>query len=158
MLERYSDKMRARSATLLVSLEGRLDRILQFWLVVAGLIAAARIYFSPPPTGGAPVATFASYMLVVVAPFASTLLALRWFKDGHLQPQPATRLARAGKWRTLTRVRGAARPALRHDRNHGLPDGRHDAQRSGARGRVFHGDAADPCCRRRAGCRRSTSR
>ena len=110
MLERYSDKMRARSATLLVSLEGRLDRILQFWLVVAGLIAAARIYFSPPPTGGTPVATFASYMLVVVAPFASTLLALRWFKDGHLQPQPATRLARAGKWRTLTRFEAERAP------------------------------------------------
>ena len=102
MLERYSDKMRARSATLLVSLESRLDRILQFWLLIAGFIAAARIALSPPPTGGAPISTFASYMLVVVAPFASTLLALRWFKDGHLQPQPTTRLARAGKWRTLT--------------------------------------------------------
>ena len=32
-------------------------------------------------------------MLLVVAPFASTLLALRWFRDGHLKPQPATRLA-----------------------------------------------------------------
>jgi hypothetical protein len=41
-------------------------------------------------------------MLVVVGPFASTLLALWWFKDGHLQPQPTTRLARAGNWRTVT--------------------------------------------------------
>jgi len=102
MLERYTDKMRARSATLLVSLENRLDRILQFWLLIAGFIAAARIAFSPPPSGGAPLATFASYTLVVVAPFASTLLALRWFKDGDRQSQPTTRLARIGKWRTLT--------------------------------------------------------
>ena len=110
MLERYSDKMRARSATLLLSLESRLDRILQFWLVAAGLIAAARIAFSAPAGGGTPLATFASYMLVVVAPFASTLLALRWFKDGHLQPQPATRLARIGKWRTLTRFEAQRSP------------------------------------------------
>jgi hypothetical protein len=39
-------------------------------------------------------------MLLVVAPFASTLLALRWFGDGS-QPQPAIRLARVGKWRNL---------------------------------------------------------
>ena len=110
MLERYSNKMRARSATLLVSLESRLDRILQFWLLIAGFIAAARIAFSPHPAGGAPISTFASYMLVVVAPFASTLLALRWFKDGHRQPQPTTRLARVGKWRTLTRFEAQHTP------------------------------------------------
>ena len=110
MLERYSDKMRARSATLLVSLEGRLDQILQFWLVVAGLIAAARIYFSPPPTGGTPVATFASYMLVVVAPFASTL-------PGAALVQGRASAAAAGDTPCSGRqvadadtVRGAARP------------------------------------------------
>jgi len=110
MLERYSDKMRARSATLLVSLETRLDRILQFWLILAGLVAAGRIEFSPLPTGAAPISTFASYMLVVVAPFASTLLALRWFKDGQLQPQPTIRLARAGKWRTVSAAEAKAAP------------------------------------------------
>jgi hypothetical protein len=110
MLERYSSRMRVRSATLLLSLESRLDRILQLWLVFAGFIAAARILFSPHPAGGAPLSTFASYALVVVAPFVSTLLALRWFKDGHLQPQPTTRLARVGKWRSLTRLEAEATP------------------------------------------------
>ncbi|MGZ2411046.1 hypothetical protein ACUXST_000443 [Sphingomonas sp. F9_3S_D5_B_2] len=102
MLERYGQRLQNRSAALAISLDARLDRILKLWLILAGFIAAARIAFSPHPAGGAPVTTFASYMLVVVAPFASTMFALHWFKDGHLQPQPATRLARVGRWRSVT--------------------------------------------------------
>ncbi len=109
MFERFSRKMTARSAALLLTIDNRLDRILQTWLLVAGFAAAARIAFSSPVSGGAGISTFASYMLLVIAPFASTLLALRWFKDGHLQPQPALRLARFSRWRTMSR-----REAERH--------------------------------------------
>jgi len=101
MLERYADKLQARSAALLVTLDARLGRILSLWLVFGGLIAAARIAFSPEPAGGAALSTVGSYALVVLAPFVSTLLALRWFRNGHLQPQPVTRLARAGSWRNV---------------------------------------------------------
>jgi hypothetical protein len=49
-------------------------------------------------------------MLLVVAPFASTLLALRWFSNGHLQPQPVTRLARLGRWRQVGRGEAERHP------------------------------------------------
>jgi hypothetical protein len=100
MFERYSQKLTARSSALLLVLDNRLDRILQLWLLVAGLASAARIAASSQHIPASP-SSVASYLLLVVAPFASTLLALRWFSDGHGQPQPATRLARLGRWRTI---------------------------------------------------------
>jgi hypothetical protein len=42
-------------------------------------------------------------MLLVVAPFASTLLALHWFRDGHQHAQPVTRLAQLGRWQPVSR-------------------------------------------------------
>ena len=103
MFDRFSHRMHARSAALLLKIDNRLDNILKYWLLVAGLISAARIAFTPHPAGGAGFSTFASYMMLVVAPFASTLLALKWFRDGDRLPQPSTRLARFGKWRSLNR-------------------------------------------------------
>ena len=102
MLERFSQKMNARSAALLVSLDNRLDRILVYWLLASGLIATARLSFSAPTLPIASFSTFLSYMLLIVAPFASTLLALRWFADGDRQPQPSIRLAAFGKWHQLS--------------------------------------------------------
>src|SRR5207253_5067640 len=71
--------------------------------------AAARIGLTPHPTHNAAFSTVGSYLLVMLAPFVSTLLALRWFADGDRQPQPATRLARFGRWRRVERDE-----ALRH--------------------------------------------
>jgi hypothetical protein len=110
MFDRLTHKMTARSATLLVALDNRLDRILKYWLLGAGLICAARITFTPGPVPGAALSTFASYMLVVVAPFASTMLALHWFRNGHLQPQPEIRLARVGKWQNVSRFEAERHP------------------------------------------------
>jgi hypothetical protein len=101
--------MKARSAALLLSIDGGLDRILQCWLLLAGLASAARIALTAPPAGPG-LSTFTSYMLVVVAPFVSTLLALRWFRDGDRQLQPATRLARFGRWRSVGRGEARAHP------------------------------------------------
>ncbi len=108
MLEGMARKMHAKSAALLVSLEAGLDRIMQFWLLLAGLAVALRIAISPIPDGLQP-ATFAPYLLLIFAPFASMVLALRWFADGDRQPQPAVRLARVSNWRTVGRFE-----ALRH--------------------------------------------
>ena len=109
MFESYSRKLSIRSAAILLTLDSRIDRILQAWLLIAGLASAARIAFVPYGVAAdAPSAAF-SYLLLVVAPAASTLLALRWFKAGDLQPQPATRLARFGMWRSVDR-----REAQRH--------------------------------------------
>jgi hypothetical protein len=103
MFDRISQRMSARSAALLLSIDNRLERILIWWLFVAGLASVARIAFTPHILPLASFSTFASYTLLVVAPFASTLLALRWFADGHRQPQPEFRLARVGRWRSLGR-------------------------------------------------------
>jgi hypothetical protein len=52
----------------------------------------------------------ASYLLLVLAPAASTIFALRWFSEGHRQPQPTFRLARYGRWRALTRAEAEEHP------------------------------------------------
>ena len=102
MFNQLTQTMKARSAAVLLTIDHRLDRILQGWLLVAGLLSAARIAFSSHSAGAPALSTWTSYMLLVVAPFASTLLALRWFHDGDSQPQPVVRLAQIGRWRALS--------------------------------------------------------
>lgn len=103
MFDSVSQRMRSRSAALLLTLDNRLDRILIWWLWLAGAASIARIALTPHSFPLAGVSTFGSYMLLVVAPFASTLLALRWFRNGHLQPQPDFRFAKLGRWKDLSR-------------------------------------------------------
>ena len=103
-------KLRAKSGALLLKIEHRLPRIMTFWFLLAMAGCAVRIEASPLRT--APdLSTFLPYMLVVGAPLVSMGLALIWFRDGHLLPQPTTRLAIAGKWRAVTRT-AAERHAL----------------------------------------------
>lgn len=102
MLSTIGDRLHARSAALLLSLENRLDRILQCWLLVVGLASAIRIATTPPwaaANGVLPIVL--PYLLLILVPFTSVALALRWFRDGELQPQPATRLAIVGRWRSV---------------------------------------------------------
>lgn len=110
MFSQFSNKMSSKSAALLLTIDTRLDIILKYWLLLAGLASAARIAWAPHAGAAPSFSTFASYLLVVVAPFASTLLALRWFADGHLQPQPVTRLARIGSWRLVSRTEAEEHP------------------------------------------------
>jgi hypothetical protein len=110
MLHEVSERMRSRSAALLLAIDARLDVILKYWLLIGGLVSAARIALAPRIAPFPAFSTFASYMLLVVAPFASTLLALRWFDDGHLQPQPTTRLARFGRWVRVSRLEAVQHP------------------------------------------------
>jgi len=94
-------KLRAKSGALLLTLEHRLTRIMTFWFALAMTGCAVRIAASP--LRSAPdLSTFLPYVLVVGAPLLSMALALIWFKDGHLLPQPTTRLAIAGKWRSIS--------------------------------------------------------
>ena len=110
MVDRFTQTMTARSAALLLMIDSRLDWILKTWLLLAGLVAAARISITPHDYPAAAFSTFTSYLLLVVAPFISTLLALRWFCDGQAQPQPALRLARLGRWRSLSRNEAERHP------------------------------------------------
>lgn len=100
--QRIGDRLQAKAAAVRVQLETRLDRIIFAWLFVAGLACAARIAFSPinAPLG---LEVFLPYILLILAPVASVLLALRWFADGDSQPQPQFRLAIVGRWRTVDR-------------------------------------------------------
>ena len=96
-------RLRAKSGALLLTIERRLPRIMTFWFALAMTGCAVRIAASP--LHAAPdLSTFLPYILVVGAPLLSMGLALIWFRDGHLLPQPTTRLAIAGKWRAVTRA------------------------------------------------------
>jgi hypothetical protein len=100
--QRIGDRFHAKAAAVRIQLENRLDRIILAWLSLAGLACAARIAFSPlkEPLG---LQIVAPYLLLVCAPAASLLLALRWFADGDDQAQPQFRLARIGNWRAVDR-------------------------------------------------------
>lgn len=101
MIHALKQRMHARSAAMLLSMEARLDRIMLAWLALAASASAVRIATSPVVSGVPSVATIAPYVLLVCAPVVSMLLALRWFTSGTELPQPATRLARIGSWRTI---------------------------------------------------------
>ena len=101
MIDALKHRWHAKSAALLLSIETRLDRIMLVWLGLAGIASAIRIAASPIRSSVPDFATFAPYFLLVFAPAVSMMLALRWFAGGHRMPQPATRLARVGRWRTL---------------------------------------------------------
>ena len=111
MIDALKQRMHAKSAVLLLSLETRLDRIMLFWLGIAGLASAIRIAASPVQATVPDFATFAPYLLLVFAPAVSMLLALRWFANTDGMPQPATRLARLGRWRKVNSTQ-ARRHAL----------------------------------------------
>jgi hypothetical protein len=99
-------KLHAKSGALLLTIEKRLPRIMTFWFMLAMAGCAVRIAASPHHA--APdLATFLPYVLVVGAPLVSMGLALIWFREGHLMPQPTIRLAIAGKWRKVDRATAA---------------------------------------------------
>ena len=110
MIDALKHRLHAKSAALLMSLETRLDRIMLAWLALAGLASALRIAVSPNRGSVPDLATFAPYVLLVLAPIASILLAMRWFADGERQSQPDTRLARIGSWNSIS-----ADEARRHE-------------------------------------------
>ena len=109
ILGHVSQGLHARSVTVLGSLESRLPSIVILWLVLAALASAARIVRSPL-TPSIDVHSVLPYVLVVLAPAASLVLALRWFDRGHLLPQPHTRLALAGRWRAVGLAEAARHP------------------------------------------------
>lgn len=100
MISAVSQRLQAKSAALLISIEGSLPRIMTGWFVVAMLASALRIAVSP--RHAAPeAATLLPYLLLVTGPLLSMGLALYWFRDGDRLAQPVTRLARLGRWRTV---------------------------------------------------------
>jgi hypothetical protein len=93
-------RLRTKSSSLLLTIEGGLPRIMTIWFALAMTGCAIRIAASP--IKGAPdLSTFMPYILLVGAPLVSMALALYWFRQGDLLPQPAYRLAHVGRWRDI---------------------------------------------------------
>lgn len=101
--------LHARSTVLLGRIEGGLSRIMIGWLMVALAACALRIATSPMRGDGPGLSTILPYMLVIGAPLASMVLAMRWFAGADGWGQPALRVARLGSWRNVS-----AREARRH--------------------------------------------
>ena len=102
MLGPVTQRLHAKSTALLLSIEGGLPRIMTGWFVAAMLACALRIAISP--IHAAPdLKTVMPYLLVVVTPLLSMGLALHWFRNGDQLPQPTTRLAVIGRWRSVSR-------------------------------------------------------
>ena len=102
-------KLHAKSAALLLSIETSLPRLMTGWFVIALLASALRIAVSPL-RAALELETLLPYLLLVTAPLLSMGLALHWFRDGHLQPQPVTRMARVGRWRDVGRAEAQQHP------------------------------------------------
>ena len=109
MIARFQDRFRTRATGVLLALECRLDRLMQAWLLVAGLACALRIAFNPI-RGSVDVGTLAPYVLLILAPFASMILAMRWFREGDRIAQPRTRLAFVGRWHSVDLAQARQHP------------------------------------------------
>ena len=110
MLLAVGQRLHHRSATLLVSLEQSLPTLMRCWLAIAIGASLLRVATSPLNGHFPGVVTLLPYALLVAAPVASMLLALRWFADGDQQLQPATRLARVGRWRPVALAQARRHP------------------------------------------------
>ena len=93
-------RLRAKSAALLLTIEGGLPRIMTIWFALAMTGCAIRIAASPIK-GTPDLSTFMPYILLVGAPLVSMALALVWFREGDRLPQPAYRFAHVGRWRNI---------------------------------------------------------
>lgn len=102
MFHGVGQRLHARSVSILARIETGLPRIMLGWLVAAFGASALRVAVSPLHGEAPELGVLLPYLLLVLAPVASMALALRWFADGHLQPQPTTRMAVVGRWRTLS--------------------------------------------------------
>ncbi|QDP19476.1 DUF2569 domain-containing protein [Sphingomonas xanthus] len=109
MLGPMTQRLQARSAALLLSIETSLPRLMTGWFVMAMLASALRIALSPMPAPPA-MDTLLPYLLLVTAPLISMGLALHWFRNGHRLPQPEIRLAKVGRWRNVSRAEAERHP------------------------------------------------
>lgn len=110
VLQRFRQQLHTRSVALLSSLENGLDRMMRLWVLATLLACSARTAAAPLGVANTAPQSIISYLLIILAPVVSTLLALRWFDDGELLSQPASRLAFPGRWRKLSKEDACAHP------------------------------------------------
>ena len=100
---KVADRFNARTQAMVIGIESGLPRLMLWWTVATSFACGIRVAFAATPIEGFAhhAMSLAPYALVVAAPVASLMLALRWFPSGRPLPQPETRLARFGRWRTI---------------------------------------------------------
>lgn len=103
MIRPIVSNLHARSVALVRQFNVNIEMIVLGWVAIASLASGLRIAFAATAIDSfvAMAVTAMPYVLVVGAPVASLLLALRWFPSGQLLAQPEIRLSRFGKWRDL---------------------------------------------------------
>ncbi|MEO7821184.1 MAG: DUF2569 domain-containing protein [Sphingomicrobium sp.] len=95
MLHHVRQRLSARSAALLLTLEGGLPRLMAGWAVLIAAACGLRVMTSP--LSGAPASTtLLAYLLLAGAPIVSMVLALRWFEDGGRLGHPKRFIDRRG--------------------------------------------------------------
>lgn len=83
---------------------------MRLWLLIALTACSARVAATPVSLSHAGAESFVPYILLTVAPVASTLLALRWFDAADRQPPLTSRLAFVGRWRDVSGGEARAHP------------------------------------------------
>jgi hypothetical protein len=99
-----------RSLSVLEILEGRLPHILLGWFCVIALASMMRLALSPAAHAPLEGEMLLPYALLIGAPVASLLLAMRWFVNGETTPQPQFRLALCGRWKDLSTAESRRHP------------------------------------------------
>jgi hypothetical protein len=91
-------------------MEQHIHRLLLAWVVIAALASGVRLVLSPSTGQALGIGHVLPYILLVSAPAVSLMLALRWFASGEMMPQPAIRLSRIGKWRSVSLAEARRHP------------------------------------------------
>ena len=91
----------ARSEMLVSKIEVSLPRVMLLWVIAVSFGCGLRVAFAAAPTAEVldQLATALPYVLIVLAPVATILFALRQFPANAFQSQPRFRFARFGQWR-----------------------------------------------------------
>ncbi|WP_300974519.1 DUF2569 family protein [Sphingomonas sp. LHG3406-1] len=105
-----SRTLHRRSLGVLELLEVRLPQIMLGWFAVVAIASILRVAISPVAGAAVSGAMLLPYLLLIGAPLASLLLALRWFENAEAMPQPQLRLAIYGRWRNVTAAEAARHP------------------------------------------------
>lgn len=109
-IDAVSNHMRGRAGALLLALEGSLKQIMLFWLLLAMSACSLRVAVGVAGRATPDFSTALPYILLTVCPLLSMALALKWFAHGDSFAQPTTRLARLGRWRSVSRNEAMAHP------------------------------------------------
>lgn len=112
MIDQLGNSLQTRSVALVRRLDLDLNSIVLAWVAFASFACGLRAAFpaSMVDTAGISISALAPYVIVIGAPVAALLYTAALFPSGAIHSQPAIRLARYGRWRTLDCVSARTLP------------------------------------------------